>query len=82
MADTVVIDEGIEDSATTINTIVVDYKVFEGHTYRRISSYSKKKNETLYLCNKYKLQEEETLWGTRRQSLNVDKKPGENAQER
>ena len=76
MADTVVIDEGIEDSATTMNTIVVDYKVFEGHTYRE-SSHSMRKNETLYNCNKYRLQEEETLWGTRRQSLNVDKKPGE-----
>ena len=76
MADTVVTDEGIEDAATTMNTNVVDYKVFEGHTYRE-SSTSKKKNETLYNCNKYRLQGEETLWGTRRQSLNVDKKAGE-----
>jgi hypothetical protein len=77
MADTVVIDKGIEDSATTINTNVVDYKDFDGLTYRK-SSYSKRKNETLYLCNKYRLPEKETLWGTRRQSIKVgETKPGE-----
>jgi hypothetical protein len=49
-----------------MNTKVVDYTHFDGHTYR-FSSTSKKENESKYLCNKYRLAGETALWGTRRQ---------------
>ena len=58
------------DSATTMNTEVVDYTNFDGHTYR-FSSTSKKENESKYLCNKYRLAGETALWGTPRQSMNT-----------
>ena len=57
------------DSATMMNTEVVDYTNFDGHTYR-FASTSKKENESKYLCNKYRLAGETALWGTRRQSMN------------
>ena len=53
MADPVVVAER-SDSAATMNTEVVDYTNFDGHTYR-FSSTSKKENESRHLCNKYRL---------------------------
>jgi len=52
-----------------MNTEVVDYTNFDGHTCH-FSSTSKKENESRYLCNKYRLAGETALWGTRRQSMN------------
>ena len=57
-------------TAATMITEVVDYTHFDGHTYR-FSYTSKKENESKYLCNKYRLDGETALWGTRRQSMNV-----------
>ena len=53
-----------------MNTEVVDYTHFDGHTYR-FSSTSKKENESKYLCNKYRLAGDTALWGTRRQSMST-----------
>jgi len=74
MADPVVVAEraataAMAESTTTMSTEVVDYTNFDEHTYHFLST-PKKEIESRYLCNKYRVAGETSLWGTRCQSMN------------